>query len=460
MANWGVTNVQQLSWLTPPPKGHVLQAMETLTQLDALVNGAITEHGKAIHKLPCHPRLAHMLIMAEEDDQLALATDVAAILEERDPLPREAGIDINLRIQALRKYRSEGTGTKRLARIEKVAESYRNMFKIEASNHNYDEFETGVLLAHAYPERIAHARPGNNAQFKLANGRIASIGHKDDLAHEPWLAVAHVNDRENMGKIFMASPLNPKDLAPLVKEKEVITWDTKHGGLIASKDLRIGSIVLQSKPLPDPDDTHLVSAISEAIKNEGRNLLDFNEEVSQWQNRVLSLRKWQPNDGWPDVSTESLLLTNADWLGPYLSTVRKPQDLKKIDLHEVLHSSLDWEKQQLLDELAPTRIEVPSGSKIKLAYSEFGEHPILAVRFQEVFGLADTPLINNGRTPVVMHLLSPGYKPVQITSDLRSFWDNTYYEVKKDLKGRYPKHFWPEDPWSAEAVRGVKKINK
>ncbi|MEP0366170.1 MAG: ATP-dependent helicase HrpB [Cyclobacteriaceae bacterium] len=457
MAQWGIVDINQLTWLTPPPKGATAQATQLLHELGALENGRITDHGKRMHKLPCHPRIAHMLIEAEDFELLELATDVAALLEERDPLGREAGIDINVRIETMRRFREENRLGRKFSRIEKVADSYRRMFDIAPDNGTVDPYETGLVLSYAYPERIAFARPGNNAQFQLSNGKYAMVGHRDDLAHEPWLAISHIDARDGMGKVFMASPLNPRDLAPMVKETEVITWDTKRGGLIASKDLRIGSIVLQSKPLPDPDDTHLVRAISEAIQKEGENLLDFNDDVKLWQNRVLSLRKWNPQDGWPDVSTKTLLLTNSEWLSPYLDGVKKPEDLKKINLVEVLQHSLDWELQEKLDNLAPLKIDVTSGSSIKLLYRDNAEPPFLSVRLQEVFGLAETPTINDGKNPVLMQLLSPGFKPVQITSDLKSFWDDAYFEVKKDLKRRYPKHEWPDDPWNAEAVRGVKR---
>jgi len=457
MAQWGIVDIQQLTWLTPPPKGALSQASDTLHQLNALDKGRITEHGKKIHELPCHPRIAHMLLMADENNSLALATDLAAILEERDPLPREVGIDINLRVEALRRYRRDDSKGKSFGKIEKIAASYRTLLKIEEENGKFDPFETGVLLAQAYPERIAYARPGNNAQFQLSNGKLAQAGHRDDLAHEPWLAIAHVDARQGMGKIFMAAPLNPRDLAPLVKEVETIVWDTYKGGLIATKELRIGSIILQSKPLPDPDESHLLQAICDVIKKEGEQLLNFDEEVIAWQNRVLSLRKWRPQENWPDVSTQALVLSNEEWLSPYLNNIKRPEELKKLKLHDILHNSLDFDKQTALDKLAPQKIKVPTDSMITLEYLSNGAQPILAVRLQEVFGMSDTPLINEGKIAVVMHLLSPGYKPVQITSDLRSFWNNTYFEVKKDLKSRYPKHAWPEDPWTAEAVRGVKR---
>jgi len=452
MAQWGIGDINQLTWLTPPPKSALSQANETLHQLNALEQGKITAHGRQIHRLACHPRIAHMLLMARENSNISLATDLAGILEERDPLPRDSGIDINLRVEALRRARKNTDSANRFSRVEKVAASYRKMLNVALDNGAVDSFETGLLLAYAYPERIASARPGNNAQFQLANGKYATAGHKNDLAHEPWLAVAHMDLREGLGKIFLASPLNPKDLLPMVKEKEVITWDTRRGGLIASKDLRIGSIVLQSKPLANRSAELISGAISVAIKTEGENLLNFDEDMIQLQNRILSLGIWNPDAAWPDVGTKLLLETNALWLAPYLRDCKKPEDLKKIKLSEALFHSLDWEKQQALNKLAPQKIEVPSGSKININYFFNGATPVLSVRLQEVFGLSDTPRINDGKTALVLHLLSPGYKPVQVTSDLKSFWNNLYHEVKKELQRRYPKHAWPDDPWTAPAV--------
>jgi ATP-dependent helicase HrpB len=457
LAQWGVTDPLQLTWLTPPPKGAFAQAVELLTQLGALENGKITKHGKAIHKLPCHPRIAHMLLLAKGDEELALACDLAAVLEERDPLPKEAGIDVNLRIEALRSQRSQNHPGKKFRQIEKVSHSYRAMMKCPLINEPVDPYQTGLLLVYAYPERIAHARPGNNAQFQLSNGSIAMAAHHDDLAHEPWLAVAHLNARDGMGKIFLASPLDPSDLSPLVNEQEVITWDTRKGGLIAVSELSIGTIVLLSKPLPAPDEKHKVKAICTAIQKEGERLLSFDKETEQWQNRVMSLRKWRPTENWPNVSTAVLIATNHEWLAPYLNNIRKTEDLKRINLKEVLHFHLTMEQQEKLNTLAPEKIKVPSGSNIKIEYLANGDLPVLAVRLQEVFGLADTPTINAGKTKLVIHLLSPGFKPVQITSDLRSFWDNTYFEVRKELKRRYPKHAWPDDPWNETAIRGVKR---
>ncbi len=452
LSKWGTDDMTKLCWLTLPPKNSLQQAYDTLQQIGALENGKITEHGRQIHKLACHPRIAHMLLLAETLSMKALGCDIAGILEERDPLPKDSGIDLNLRIEALRRARNNNAFNNKFKRIEKNAASYRKLLNLDSDNDPVDPFETGLLLAYAYPERIASAKPGNNAQFQLANGKIAAAGHKDDLAHEAWLAVANMDLRDGLGKIFMAAPLNPKDLIHLVKEKQTISWDTRKGGLICLNELKIGSIVLQSKPLSKPDEALVLDAISHAIKLEGESLLDFRDEFTQLQNRIGSLNKWHPEAQWPTVSTNHLLNTAKDWLGPYLKDVRKADDLKKIDLAECLLHALTWEQQQTLDQLAPPKLEVPSGSKIRMEYFANGAAPVIAVRLQEVFGMADTPTVNSGNIKTVLHLLSPGYKPVQVTTDLNSFWNNTYHEVKKELQRRYPKHAWPEDPWSAKAV--------
>ncbi|MCC9136999.1 ATP-dependent helicase HrpB [Pontibacter silvestris] len=445
MAQWGITDIRSLTWLNPPPRAALQYATEMLHQLQALEHGRITAHGKKMHALPCHPRIAHMLLKAEETEQLALATDIASILEERDPLDRNAGIDINLRVQALRRYRQEQGKGKRFGKIEKVAKSYRTLFSIAPENGNYDEYETGVLLAHCYPERIAYARPGNNAQFQLANGKYASAGHRDDLAHEPWLAIAHLHagGEDNPGRIFLASPLNPKDLAPLVKQQEAYHWDVNDGELTASLDTRIGSIVLQSKPLPPPDEKHRVPAISEAIKLEGEHLLDFNGELTQWQNRVLSLRKWRPQESWPDVSTPTLLLTNWDWLRPYLVDIEHPDDLMRLELLPILEAKfLDAEQRERLDVLAPAALALPDGSSIELDYKPNGEQPRLEIRLQDVLAWEQSPTVDAGEMTVELHLLTPELKPITTVSDLATFWKGNYRVIKRQLEVVFPEVKW------------------
>jgi ATP-dependent helicase HrpB len=461
MYSWGITNIYNLFWLNPPPKGHVAQAIDTLTEINAIDENGITNHGKAIQKLPCHPRIAHMLLMANTLALQQLATDLAAVLEEPDPLPAGSGIDINLRIEALRRNRSlnNNTASGKWLRIEKVAADYRNLLGIEASNNSFDYYDTGLLLAYAFPERIACARPGNNAQFQLANGKYAVAGHKDDLANEAWLAVANIDLRDGLGKIFLAAPLNPKDLAPLVKVKQQIKWDQRNGELITAENRCLGSIVLQSKPLKQPNQILVKQTLANAIAQYGKELLHVSNEFIQLQNRVLSLKAWGSLPDCPDVRDEFLFGNALEWLDFYLPAVKNASDLQAINLRMALEQYLGYALMQQINQLAPEKINVPSGSKITLIYFANGQVPVLAVRLQEVFGMADTPKINNGKTEVMLHLLSPGYKPVQITNDLKSFWHNTYFEVKKELQRRYPKHAWPDDPWTAAAVAkgGVKR---
>ncbi|MFD3001858.1 ATP-dependent helicase HrpB [Pontibacter toksunensis] len=445
MAQWGITDIRGLTWLNPPPRAALQYATDMLHQVQALEHGRITAHGKRMHALPCHPRIAHMLLKAEETTQVPLASDIASILEERDPLDRNAGIDINLRVEALRRYRKEQGQGKRFGKIEKIARSYRQLFQVEADNGKFDEYETGVLLAHCYPERIAYARPGNNAQFQLANGKYASAGHRDDLAHEPWLSIAHLHagGEDNPGRIFLASPLNPRDLAPLLKQQEVYHWDVNDGELTASLDTRIGSIVLQSKPLPPPDDKHRVPAISEAIKQEGEHLLDFNEAVTQWQNRVLSLRKWRPTEGWPDVSTSTLLLTNLEWLRPHLYDIEHPDELMELELLPILEKKYLEEAQRTrLNQLAPVSLVLPDGSPIELEYRPNGEQPRLETRLQDILAWEESPTVDAGEMKVELHLLTPDLKPITKVADLATFWKGNYRVIKRQLEVVFPQVEW------------------
>lgn len=454
LAAWGVSEPEELLWVSVPPRGAVLQARDTLIALGAInEKGNITKHGKALHRLPCHPRIANMLLRASEHEMQDLACDIAALIEERDPMRAEAGIDINLRVEVLRRQRQDKRLNKAFGRIAKVAQSYRAMLGVKENNTTYDVYESGFLLVLAFPERIAFAQEGNKAQFKLSNGAFAIADRNDDLAYESCLAIAHMNLREKQGKIFLAAPLNPQDLQPMVQEQEMYYWDTQLDEFVAEIQLRIGALVLNKKPIRNIDIERKIPILCELVKKEGAHLLDFNKTVIQWQNRVNSLRIWDENSALPDVSTSTLLQTVDTWLSPYLNKVKTASDLKKLPLAEILKNSLDWDQQQLLEERVPERIKVPSGANIRIEYQEGGAPPVLAVRMQELFGWTETPRINNAKIPLLLHLLSPGYKPWQITSDLESFWNNAYHEVRKEGKRRYPKHAWPEDPWTASAKR-------
>lgn len=463
LSNWGVQNLQQLAWLTPPPAGAVGSARELLEELAALAGGHITAVGKKMLRLPTHPRLARLLLEGTQQGLAALATDIAALLEERDPL-REAGADLVLRIEALRRWRRNShTNANRqgLQRIERLAANWRRILKVEADDTMPADTDVGRLLATAYPERIAKKEEGGN-RYRLANGRMALLPEHDPLQHERWLAIAQLDTgrKAGTGKIFMASSLNPADVLELAHEEEVIAWSSQQGELLARSEIRLGSILVQSSALAKiPEETRL-QALCEAVRTEGLKIFNWTEEALQWQARVLSLRKWRPQEEWPDVSNEGLLESLEDWLQPFLQAVRKREDFARLDLPAMLQAQLPWNQQQQLEKLAPEKMTVPSGSSIRLQYQPDGGAPVLAVRLQEMFGQLDTPTVNEGRTPVLVHLLSPAYRPAQVTQDLRSFWQTTYADVRKDLRGRYPKHFWPEDPFTAEAVRGVKRKSR
>jgi ATP-dependent helicase HrpB len=478
---WGIKSVSDLDWITIPPPGAVSQSTELLEQLGAIegstlmmsglpgqaVQGQavqrhfkITPRGKEMLKLPTHPRMAHMLLVAREIDAnlVALAADVAAILEERDPL-RDGGADLSLRVEVLRKYREgERTSADRnaLDRIERLSMAWRKQFGVKPVNGFVADEQVGELVAAAYPERIARQEGKHSERFKLAGGRIVRLPANDALTREPWLAVAHLDGGSGEGKIFLAAPLNENDLVNLATEHENVRWDGERGMVVATIDKRVGNLVLSSKPLAKVDRERRIGILCDVIRQSGLRVLGWEEEQAQWQARVMSLRKWRGNE-WPDVSDGQLLSTLETWLSPYLENASKQSDLAKLDLNTIVTSSLDWEQQKKLELLAPSRIEVPSGSMIRLNYSSDGGDPVMEVRLQELFGLLETPTVNEGRIKILIHLLSPGYKPVQVTKDLRSFWENTYHEVKKELHRRYPKHSWPEDPWTAKAVRGAKK---
>lgn len=457
MLQWGIRDITAQPWITMPPAGSLAQALETLQLLGAQKDNGVTPHGKQLHALPCHPRIAHLLIKSKELSVADTATDLAAIIEERDPLSQSNNVDISFRITALRRHRNGHKQGKRFDNIEKIARSYRKLIQAKEDNEVVDHYLCGLLLAFAYPERIAQLVSGTNGVFKLANGRRATIGMTDDMAHENWISIAHMDAREGTGKIFLAAPLHESILARFSQKTERIYWDTPKGGIVANTDEHIGGLVIKSQAITSPDKARVQQVVMQAIREEGRQLLNFSDQVTQWQNRVLSLRIWNTDTEWPDVNTELLLSRPEEWLAFYIQNPRKTEDLKQINLVNVLQASLGYEQQQALHRLAPETILVPSGSHIKLQYFADGSIPVLAVRLQELFGLLETPLINNGKQPVLLHVLSPGFKPIQVTQDLHSFWTSTYFEVRKELKRRYPKHAWPEEPLKAQAISGAKR---
>lgn len=467
LSQWGIQNINELMWLTPPPAAAVSQAKELLSQLGALQNAKITPRGKEMLQMPTHPRLAHMLIEAihfekEMPDQhfKSLACDISALLEERDPLGKESGADISLKIEALRKYRSGervNADRKVLDRIERLSLSWRKLLKVDADNSAPDHFNIGKLIATAYPERIAKRTDKQGLRYRLANGRIVKLNETDALAKEEWLAVAHLDAGTNDGRIFLAAAFDQNDLYELAEEKQVVFWDKQKNMVVGAIEKKVGNLILESKPLSAIDDAQRISVICDLIRENGLKILNWGDSQEDLQARILSLRNWRPTEPWPDVSNEQLIETLEEWLSPYLNKITKLSELQKLDFTQILHSILPWELLQKLDKLAPSKLEVPTGSMIKLNYFNDGSKIEMAVRLQEVFGWFETPTVNEGKNKVLMHLLSPGYKPVQITQDLKSFWKGTYFEIRKELLSRYPKHHWPEDPLTAEAMRGPKR---
>ncbi|HEU4718402.1 MAG TPA: ATP-dependent helicase HrpB [Bacteroidia bacterium] len=462
LAGWGTKDIASLTWLSPPPAGAIAQAKELLEELGATAAGKITERGKEMLRLPAHPRIAHMLLEGKKENLAALATDLAALLEERDPFTRESSADIVLRIEALRKFRSGApvpADKKRIERIERSAAVWRNYFRIGPENNFPAATDAGKLIALAYPERIA--KKEHELRYRLSGGRMLRLKEHDPLASEEYIAVASLDaGTKGEGKIFLAAALDPDDLLHLAYEKKTIAWDAQKGELIARTEKRIGGLILETKPLKDISAEEKTGVLIAAIREGGTGMLNFNEEFLSLQARTLSLRKWREEETWPDLSTEHLFATLEEWLAPYLENVKKKDDLFRLNLHDILLASVSYDQQQRMEKLLPQKIGVPSGSLIKIEYHADGSPPVLAVRLQELFGMSETPKINEGRTKLMIHLLSPAYRPVQVTQDLASFWKNTYAEVRKELRMRYPKHSWPEDPLTAEAVRGAKRKNR
>ena len=458
IAAWGESGPERLPWLTPPPPAAIRHAKRLLEELGAIDgSGAVTARGRRMAALPCHPRIAHMLTGAAGAAQRALAADIAALLEEKDPMTAgEAGTDLTARISALRKARRDRREGRTWGRIARIAEQYRALGHIPEDNDDPDPYQVGALVAAAYPERVAKAHKDGCGRFMLSGGECAFLDREDAMAAYEWLAVASLSAREGAdGRIFLAAPLDPDDLGDMRTERENMEWDSRRGAVTAQRETRIGALVISAKPISDIPREEINRIICAAAAKEGRSMLDFSDEVGNLQRRVAAVASWHPELSLPDLSADAVLKRAADWLPPFLGKATTVQELKKIDLTQALWSLLDYGQQQAVERFAPSHITVPTGSRIRVEYRQGAELPVLRVRLQECFGLTDTPRVDDGKRPVLMELLSPGFKPVQLTQDLGSFWRDTYFEVRKELRRRYPKHSWPDNPLEAPAVRGT-----
>jgi ATP-dependent helicase HrpB len=462
LACWGA-EAEELAWMDPPPEAALSQARDLLRQLGALdPAGRITEHGRAMDALGTHPRLAHMLLRARDISKVETAALLAALLEERDPLDRAwAGTDLRIRIRALVESGPSAQTMhpgvrKRL--LDQARRWTRHLGTRTFAESAVDPESAGRLSALAYPDRIALRRPGSEPRFLLANGRGAFFPREDDLAEAPCIVAAVVDAGHREAIIHLAAPLDrhtlPDDFPDLVRRADRVEWDPDSGAVLACREQRLGALILESQPLREPPQARVTALLLDAIRKRGLASLPWSPEARKLQARIAFAHKLE-GPSWPDPGDSALLEHLEEWLGPWLTGMSRLSHLQRLDMSAVLAQPLQWSQRRRLDELAPGHIGVPSGSRVAIDYGD-PEHPVLPVRIQEVFGWSDTPRIGGGRVPLTLHLLSPARRPMQITTDLAGFWERTYPEVKKDLKGRYPKHYWPDDPLQAEARRGTR----
>lgn len=454
IAAWGNSDIAGMMWLDKPPVKTLSGAQELLRLLGAVDDTLrITSHGRKLAKMPCHPRIAQMLVSAVSDPEKALAADVAAILEEKDPLSENSDPELGLRLSALRRARAHGSD-RQWGRIIRVAEQYRRIAGVKEDNSEPDTYVAGALLAKAWPERIASPHKELHGVWQMASGEQVKLASDSALSGSEWIVAINVNQQSGgVGKVFLASAVDRSDLMPVTQKYENVSWDSRQGRVIAETQFRVGRLVIDSRPLQDIAVERIHKVICEAVRKEGRSMLDFSEDVRSMQRRVASVAQWHPELSLPDLSDEVVLNRADEWLPFFLERSSTVQQLKRIDLCQALWTLLDYDQQQSVERLAPAHITVPTGSRIQLEYRVGADAPVLRVRLQECFGMSSTPCVDDGRLPVLMELLSPGYKPVQLTSDLESFWSGTYFEVRKELRRRYPKHAWPENPSEAQAVR-------
>lgn len=449
LASWGVTDPATVALLDPPAPTAWQVAQNLLRELGAIdAGGRIGAHGRELARLPATPRRGHMLLVARDLGLAAPAAWTAAVLDERDDRT-----DLAASVAAYAAGRAADPNAQR-----RVRESARQLLRlVQAQETAFDEDVVGRVVALAYPERIARRRAGQRGVYLCADGGEARIAEHDALAQAEWLAVAHWEPGPTR-RIRAAASLREAELlqdqAARLAWKREVRWDAQSEIVVAEEQRAFGAIVLERRPLRDIGEAG-VAAMLAGIRSLGLQALPWSEAARGWQARLQSLRAWRPEDGWPDVSDEGLLTELEDWLAPHLAGITRRDHLARLNLADILEARLDYAAQQRLARLAPTHLAVPSGSRVALDYAPPGP-PVLAVKLQELFGLTETPRVNEGRTPVMLHLLSPGRRPIQVTQDLAGFWARTYPEVKKELKGRYPRHPWPEDPLVAPPTARAK----
>jgi len=461
LAAWGS---DALRFVDAPPVGALAAARELLQRLGALdAAGIITAAGRRMLALGTHPRLAAMLLAASVDAQRALACDLAALIEARDPL-RSGGDALAARWRALAAFRHGRVAADAhrggLAAIDAAARQWRRRLKLDQNPpSDVEAHRLGDLLAHAYPDRIGYRHPQQPRRYALANGRMARLFDDSALYGEPWIVASELRYEAKDALILRAAPVDEGYLRDRFAGRFVTEdgahWDDERRALVAQRQTRFDRIVIDARPAGRVDPALAAAALTEAVRELGLDALPWSESLRQWRERVRCLREWMPELNLPDLSDEALLASLDDWLRPAFAGKTRLDALDEGELAEALKSPLDWPLRQRVDALAPVRIAVPSGMERRIDYAH-GQPPVLAVKLQELFGLAQTPRIADGRVALLLHLLSPGGKPLQVTQDLHGFWERTYPEVKKEMKGRYPRHPWPDDPWAAQATHRAK----
>ncbi|MBI5617107.1 MAG: ATP-dependent helicase HrpB [Gammaproteobacteria bacterium] len=460
MKAWGS---DALRFPDPPPPGALAQAVAVLKSLGALgADERPTAHGKRLLELGVHPRLANAMQRAPEASK-GLACDIAAVLDAGGALGGEAGRsdDLRARIALLHGARGGRPARGAIARVDRAARHWRRRLRcrerdaIEPARH-----DVGNVLALAYPDRIARQDGTNALRYQLSNGRGALLREESPLYGEPWLAVAELRFDERNSLILCAAPLDPEflehEFPGSYSAGRQLRFNRDTRAVEALDEKHFGALLLEQRALPVPRDAATGAMLLAGIAQLGLDCLPWTDALREWQARVEILRQWCPDLDLPDVADEALAATLEEWLAPLVAGKARVSEIDAASFTEAVKNRLDYRERKLLDEHAPADLLVPSGMRRKLSYVR-GETPVLAVQLQELFGLADTPRLARGRVAVVLHLLSPRKAPLQVTQDLKSFWERTYPEVKKEMKIKYPKHPWPDDPWTAQATHRTKR---
>ncbi|HAT2214200.1 TPA: ATP-dependent helicase HrpB [Citrobacter freundii] len=446
LLQWGCTDPEQLNWLDTPPAINLQAAKRLLQMLGALEGDRLSARGQKMAALGNDPRLAAMLVSTKNDDEAASAAKLAAILEEP---PRGGSTDL-----AVAFSRNQPAWQQRSQQLLK---------RLNVRSGQPDSALLPLLLAQAFADRIARRR-GQEGRYQLANGMGAMLDVDDALGRHEWLIAPLLlqGSASPDARILLALPLDIEALMQtcpeLLQQSDTIEWDEAQGTLKALRRSRIGQLTVKVQPLAKPSEEELHQAMLNGIRDKGLSVLNWTPEAEQFRLRLQCAANWLPEYDWPAVDEDSLLKTLERWLLPHMSGVHSLRALKALNVGQALRGLLDWSMLQRLDSELPAHYTVPTGSRIAIRYHE-DNPPVLAVRMQEMFGEANTPTIAQGRVPLVLELLSPAQRPLQVTSDLSAFWQGSYREVQKEMKGRYPKHVWPDDPANTAPTRRTKKYS-